>query len=205
MVASCYLVIRRDVLGSLVKPMVHADIVLTAALPSALRGSTECRRRKKEHVVELQTQVARLEAENLRLKLQLKVGEESEAQERQEKERITKKLDDMVRGKRLIESCLKRGGRFGDLRRAWSGIHFLGGRGVFSGVSGWMDRRRSTVVSHLNLMITALLIHALSLAIKGGSTACVCVGADTHQCLCITFPEGPSTCLRWVGTCLLIS
>lgn len=41
--------------------------------------------------------MALLEAENLRLKLQLKVGEESEAQERQEKERITKKLDEMVR------------------------------------------------------------------------------------------------------------
>ncbi len=47
--------------------------------------------------MELQKQVARLEAENLRLKLQLKVGEESEAQERQEKARITKKLDEMVR------------------------------------------------------------------------------------------------------------
>lgn len=41
--------------------------------------------------------MALLEAENLRLKLQLKVGEESEAQERQEKARITKKLDEMVR------------------------------------------------------------------------------------------------------------
>lgn len=50
---------------------------------------------------ELQKQVARLEAENLRLKLQLKVGEESEAQERQEKERITKKLDEMVRSPRV--------------------------------------------------------------------------------------------------------
>lgn len=47
--------------------------------------------------MELQKQVAMLEAENLKLKLQLKVGEESEAQERQEKERITKKLDEMVR------------------------------------------------------------------------------------------------------------
>lgn len=60
-------------------------------------SARECRRRKKEHVVELQKQVAHLEAENLKLKLQLKVGEESQAQERQEKGRITKKLDDMVR------------------------------------------------------------------------------------------------------------
>jgi hypothetical protein len=59
--------------------------------------NAECRRRKKEHVLELQKQVARMEAENLKLKLQLKVGEESEAQEREEKERITKKLDEMVR------------------------------------------------------------------------------------------------------------
>lgn len=47
--------------------------------------------------MELQKQVAHLEAENLKLKLQLKVGEESQAQERQEKARITKKLDEMVR------------------------------------------------------------------------------------------------------------
>lgn len=60
-------------------------------------SARECRRRKKEHVVELQKQVAHLEAENLKLKLQLKVGEESQAQERQEKARITKKLDEMVR------------------------------------------------------------------------------------------------------------
>eukprot|EP00624_Nannochloropsis_granulata_P000568 evm.model.NODE_12196_length_10915_cov_17.454695.5 len=60
-------------------------------------SARECRRRKKEHVVELQKQVALLEAENLKLKLQLKVGEESQAQERQEKGRITKKLDDMVK------------------------------------------------------------------------------------------------------------
>jgi len=59
-------------------------------------SARECRRRKKEHVVELQKQVAHLEAENLKLKLQLKLGEESQAQERQEKGRITKKLDDMV-------------------------------------------------------------------------------------------------------------
>lgn len=60
-------------------------------------SARECRRRKKEHVVELHKQVAHLEAENLKLKLQLKVGEESQAQERQEKARITKKLDEMVR------------------------------------------------------------------------------------------------------------
>ncbi|TFJ84656.1 hypothetical protein NSK_004121 [Nannochloropsis salina CCMP1776] len=60
-------------------------------------SARECRRRKKEHVVELQKQVAHLEAENLKLKLQLKVGEESQAQERQEKARITKKLDEMVK------------------------------------------------------------------------------------------------------------
>jgi len=37
-----------------------------------------------------------LEAENLKLKLELKVGEESQQQERAEKERVTKKLDEMV-------------------------------------------------------------------------------------------------------------
>lgn len=46
--------------------------------------------------MDLQSQVARLEAENLKLKLELKVGEESEQKERQEKDRIIKKLDDMV-------------------------------------------------------------------------------------------------------------
>jgi len=71
-------------------------------------SARECRRRKKEHVVELQKQVALLEAENLKLKLQLKVGEESQAQERQEKGRITKKLDDMVRP----AFCLNIGGKW---------------------------------------------------------------------------------------------
>ncbi len=74
-------------------------------------SARECRRRKKEHVVELQKQVALLEAENLKLKLQLKVGEESQAQERQEKGRITKKLDDMVRP----AFCLDVGGGSGSL------------------------------------------------------------------------------------------
>lgn len=46
--------------------------------------------------MDLQSQVARLEAENLKLKLELKVGEESEQKEREEKDRIISKLDEMV-------------------------------------------------------------------------------------------------------------
>ena len=56
-----------------------------------------CRRRKKEAAQELERQIQMLEVENLKLRLQLKVGEESEEIDRTEEERLMRELEEMIR------------------------------------------------------------------------------------------------------------
>lgn len=59
-------------------------------------SARECRRRKKEHVHTLEAQLAKLESDNLDMKLKLKVGEEARAREEDEIANIKSQLDQMV-------------------------------------------------------------------------------------------------------------
>ncbi|CAM9262293.1 unnamed protein product [Phaeothamnion confervicola] len=59
-------------------------------------SARECRRRKKERTLEVERELARLEADNLALRLQLKIGDEAEELENSRVESIKDKLDSMV-------------------------------------------------------------------------------------------------------------
>ena len=61
------------------------------------RSARECRERKKERVTLLEDRVKRLETENMQLRVQLRVGRETDATETAEKWRITNLLGEMIK------------------------------------------------------------------------------------------------------------
>jgi hypothetical protein len=61
------------------------------------RSARECRERKKERVAHLENRVKRLEQENMQLRVQLRIGRETDASETAEKWRITNLLGDMIK------------------------------------------------------------------------------------------------------------
>jgi hypothetical protein len=61
------------------------------------RSARECRERKKERVALLDKRVQRLEQENMQLRVQLRVGRETDATETAEKWRITNLLEVMIK------------------------------------------------------------------------------------------------------------
>ena len=61
------------------------------------RSARECRKRKKEMITELENRVSTLERENMQLRVQLRIGRESDEKETAEKWRITNKLGEMVK------------------------------------------------------------------------------------------------------------
>ena len=60
-------------------------------------SARECRRRKKEATEQLQHQINVMEGENLRLRLQLQIGEEAEESRRQEQEKLTSEIDELLK------------------------------------------------------------------------------------------------------------
>jgi len=67
-------------------------------------SARECRRRKREATENMQRQIHLLEGENLRLRLQLQVGEEAEQTNHQKQIDSTKVLDELVRSGKASES-----------------------------------------------------------------------------------------------------
>jgi len=61
------------------------------------RSARECRERKKERVGQLEARVRRLEQENMQLRVQLRIGRETDESETAEKWRITNLLGDMIK------------------------------------------------------------------------------------------------------------
>ena len=80
-----------------------------------------CRRRKKEVAKELEQQVQLLEVDNLKLRLQLKIGEEAEDLGRSEETRLTKDLAELIQNgaseKEVTESILHYTEKFADYGR----------------------------------------------------------------------------------------
>ena len=80
-----------------------------------------CRLRKKEAAKELERKIQILEVENLKLRLQLKIGEEAEALDRSEEERLTRELEELVRSgapeKEVDDSILCYTEKFADYGR----------------------------------------------------------------------------------------
>ena len=68
------------------------------------RSARECRKRKKERVAELEARLQRLEQENMQLRVQLRVGRETDEKETEEKWRITNLLGDMIKNGEKDES-----------------------------------------------------------------------------------------------------
>jgi len=60
-------------------------------------SARECRRRKREAAENLERQINLIEAENLRLRLQLQVGEEAEESRIQEQAKLTQELDELLK------------------------------------------------------------------------------------------------------------
>lgn len=60
-------------------------------------SARECRRRKREATENLASQINMLEGENLRLRLQLQVGDEAEETRRQEQDKLTEGLDELLK------------------------------------------------------------------------------------------------------------
>lgn len=60
-------------------------------------SARECRRRKREAAENLERQINLMEAENLRLRLQLQVGEEAEESRIQEQAKLTQELDELLK------------------------------------------------------------------------------------------------------------
>lgn len=60
-------------------------------------SARECRRRKREATEHMQRQINLLEGENLRLRLQLQVGEEAEVNNQEEQQKLTEVLDDLLK------------------------------------------------------------------------------------------------------------
>mmetsp|Transcript_436 Transcript_436/g.946 ORF Transcript_436/g.946 Transcript_436/m.946 type:complete len:347 (-) Transcript_436:178-1218(-) len=67
-------------------------------------SARECRRRKREATENMQGQIALLEGENLRLRLQLQVGEEAEQTNHQKQIDSTKALDELLKSGKASES-----------------------------------------------------------------------------------------------------
>ena len=61
------------------------------------RSARECRKRKKERVAELEARLKRLEQENMQLRVQLRIGRETDEKETAEKWRITNLLGEMIK------------------------------------------------------------------------------------------------------------
>lgn len=86
------------------------------------QSARDCRRRKKEHMADLQRRISQLEARNLELRLRLKVGKESESKIREEQ---MKKIDEMVKNlssekelSRLIEEYKEKFADYGRDRQS---------------------------------------------------------------------------------------
>mmetsp|Transcript_6013 Transcript_6013/g.14906 ORF Transcript_6013/g.14906 Transcript_6013/m.14906 type:complete len:413 (-) Transcript_6013:2825-4063(-) len=60
-------------------------------------SARECRRRKKEATEQMQHEINLLEGENLRLRLQLQIGEEAEKTNFQEQNKLTEGLDELLK------------------------------------------------------------------------------------------------------------
>eukprot|EP00934_Nitzschia_sp_Nitz4_P003988 Nitzschia sp. Nitz4//scaffold26_size159584//31197//32557//NITZ4_002475-RA/size159584-processed-gene-0.183-mRNA-1//1//CDS//3329545034//3978//frame0 len=60
-------------------------------------SARECRRRKREATENMQHQINLLESENLRLRIQLQVGEEAEESNQQEQQKLTEGLDRLLK------------------------------------------------------------------------------------------------------------
>ncbi|OEU23690.1 hypothetical protein FRACYDRAFT_259450 [Fragilariopsis cylindrus CCMP1102] len=67
-------------------------------------SARECRRRKREATESMQRQINILEGENLRLRLQLQVGEEAEQSSHQKQIDTTKALDELLKSGKASES-----------------------------------------------------------------------------------------------------
>uniref|UniRef100_A0A7S2PBD8 BZIP domain-containing protein n=1 Tax=Leptocylindrus danicus TaxID=163516 RepID=A0A7S2PBD8_9STRA len=80
-----------------------------------------CRRRKKEAAKELERQIQLLEVENLRLRLQLKIGEEAEDLDKSEEEKVTRELASLISSgaseKEVDESIIYYTEKFADYGR----------------------------------------------------------------------------------------
>jgi hypothetical protein len=57
-------------------------------------SARNCRKKKKEYTQNLQTEIMILEGDNLRLRLQLQIGQEAEQSSVKEQERVTEQIDD---------------------------------------------------------------------------------------------------------------
>lgn len=57
-------------------------------------SARNCRRKKKEYTLNLQREIMMLEGENLRLRLQLQIGQEAEQSAIKEQEKVTEGIDD---------------------------------------------------------------------------------------------------------------
>lgn len=60
-------------------------------------SARECRRRKREATENLQRQINVFEGENLRLRLQLRIGKEAEDSRLQEQDKLTEDIDDLLK------------------------------------------------------------------------------------------------------------
>ena len=60
-------------------------------------SARECRRRKREATENMERQINLLEGENLRLRLQLQVGDEAQASMNQEQHKLTEGLDKLLK------------------------------------------------------------------------------------------------------------
>ncbi|GAX16095.1 hypothetical protein FisN_20Hh228 [Fistulifera solaris] len=60
-------------------------------------SARECRRRKREATENLERQINVLEGENLRLRLQLQIGEEAEDSRLRDQEKLTQDIDDLLK------------------------------------------------------------------------------------------------------------
>lgn len=60
-------------------------------------SARECRRRKREATENIQRQINLLEGENLRLRLQLQIGEEAEESMLREQQKVTQEIDDLLK------------------------------------------------------------------------------------------------------------
>mmetsp|Transcript_28402 Transcript_28402/g.42470 ORF Transcript_28402/g.42470 Transcript_28402/m.42470 type:complete len:626 (+) Transcript_28402:474-2351(+) len=67
-------------------------------------SARECRRRKREAAQNLEKEINVLEGENLRLRLQLQIGEEAEKSSNLEQERLMEGLDDLLKSGSASES-----------------------------------------------------------------------------------------------------
>mmetsp|Transcript_10801 Transcript_10801/g.16308 ORF Transcript_10801/g.16308 Transcript_10801/m.16308 type:complete len:745 (-) Transcript_10801:28-2262(-) len=61
-------------------------------------SARNCRRKKKEVTQNLQREIAILEGQNLRLRLQLQIGQEAEQLSKEEQDRVTEGLDTLLKG-----------------------------------------------------------------------------------------------------------